>query len=275
MTGHHASPMPPAAPVAVAGIPRRDRLIITTCVLLTAGLAWAYLVRLGLRMSSSVTSPTAMAGMGMRMDAPWQAADFVFTFTMWAVMMVGMMSATAAPVLLVFAASHARRVPSGRPTMSLLFGLGYLVIWVGFSALATVAQWGLHNAALLSPAMTVESARIAGALLIIAGVYQLTPMKNACLAHCQSPLAFLMHHWRDGRTGAFRMGLEHGLYCLGCCWALMVVLFAVGVMNLVWVAALTIFILLERVGRGGAIVSRVGGVALAVLGALLVASAKR
>ena len=211
-----------------------------------------------------------MMQMGMRMDAPWGAADFFFTFTMWAVMMVGMMSATATPMLLLFAAAHARRAERGAPSASLVFGLGYLTVWVGFSVFATLAQWGLHRAAMLSSTMAATSPLLAGGLLIAAGVYQLTPLKRACLTHCQSPLGFVMSHWRDGVGGAFRMGLHHGFYCVGCCWALMVVLFALGVMSLVWVAVLTVFILVEKLGHGGTLVTRVGGAIMIGLGILII-----
>jgi predicted metal-binding membrane protein len=172
----------------------------------------------------------------------------------------------------VFAAAHARRRERGVPTLVLLFALGYLTIWLGFSAGATIAQWALHRAALLSSTMAVRSPRLAGALLVAAGAYQLTPVKRSCLRHCQTPLDFLMHHWREGAVGAFQMGIRHGRYCLGCCWALMAVLFAVGVMNLVWVALLTVFILVERFGRVGTRVARVGGAAMVGLGVLLIAS---
>ncbi len=256
---------------AIAVIPRRDRVLIAGCIVLICALAWAYLGHLATGMSSvRAPAPAAMPAM-TAMDMPWRATDFAMTFTMWAVMMVGMMGATAAPVLLLLAASHARRVGRGAPTVVLLFGLGYVTVWLGFSACATVAQWALHEAAVLSSAVAVQSPRVAGVLLAAAGVYQLTPAKNACLTHCQTPMGFLMTHWRDGAGGAFRMGLGHGLYCLGCCWALMAVLFVVGVMNLVWVGVLTAFILAERVGRTGALVARVGGVTLIALGVVLAA----
>ena len=247
---------------------------IASGILLVCALAWAYLVHLSRQMSSAAAEATAMMDMGMRMDAPWAAADVFFTFTMWAVMMVGMMVPTAAPMLLLLARSHVRRgnpADRGTPAIVLPFALGYLAVWVGFSLLATLAQWALHDAALLSPAMAVASPRIAAVVLIAAGVYQLTPLKRACLRHCQSPMGFLMTHWRDGVSGAFHMGLRHGVYCLGCCWVLMCVLFAVGVMNLVWVAVLTAFILIEKLGSGGERVSRVGGVALIALGCLALA----
>jgi predicted metal-binding membrane protein len=249
--------------------PRRDRVLIAGCVLVICALAWAYLIYLQHRMASSPASPT-MAGMGM-MDAPWHAADFLFTFAMWSVMMVGMMVPVATPMLLLVAATQARRAVQGGRALVLLFGLGYLTVWIGFSACATLAQSALHAAALLSSTMAAASPRLAAAILIAAGAYQLTPAKRVCLEHCESPIGFLMSHWRDGYSGAFQMGLRHGIYCLGCCWALMCVLFAVGVMNLAWVGALTVFILLERVGRNGARVARVGGALMVGLGLLALA----
>jgi predicted metal-binding membrane protein len=256
-------------------IPRRDRTLIATCIVLVCAVAWAYVVHLAGRPSSIHVPATAMAGMGMSVDAPSGVAGVLLTFTMWAVMMVAMMGPTAAPVLLLFATSHARRGERSVPTVVLLFGVGYLTIWLGFSVGATLAQWALNQAMLLSAAMVVGSPYVAGALFIGAGVYQLTPLKNACLEHCQTPMGFLMSHWRDGPGGAFQMGLRHGLYCLGCCWALMALLFAVGVMNLVGVAVLTVFILAERVGQGGAVVARVGGVAMIGGGVVLMAAGWR
>jgi len=252
--------------------PRRDRLAIASCILGVGALAWAYLVHLQRTMTSSfAASAVAMGGMGL-MDAPWHATDVVITFAMWSVMMVGMMTPAATPMLLLFASTQRRRAQAqalhGGPRLGLLlFGCGYATVWLGFSAVATLAQWALHDAALLSGAMAVASPRVAGALLIAAGVYQLTRAKRACLEQCQSPLGFLMSHWRDGPAGTYQMGIRHGIYCLGCCWALMAVLFAVGVMNLAWVGALTVFILLERIGRRGALVARVGGVLMIALGA--------
>ena len=257
------------SPPAVAGVYRRDRILIATCIAGVTAVAWAYLVHLDRRMSASAESTSMMAAMGMTLDAPWGAADIVLTFIMWAVMMVGMMSASAAPVLLLFAEMQARRTQRGL-TLTLLFALGYLSIWFGFSATAALTQWGLHQAALMSPAMATSSPRLAGAILIAAGGYQLTPAKGACLRHCQSPLGFLLSHWRDGAKGALGMGLRHGVYCVGCCWAMMAVLFAVGVMNLAWVGALTAFILLEKIGHTGMRAARVGGTVIVALGILFV-----
>ena len=212
-----------------------------------------------------------MREMGMTMDMPWTAADVFFTFTMWTVMMVGMMAGSAAPVLLLFGSARRGRGARGVPLAVLLFGLGYLVVWTGFSACAALVQWALHQAAMLSPMVAMSSPRLAGAILIGAGTYQLTPIKGACLTHCRSPLGFLMINWRDGHTGALRMGIRHGAYCLGCCWALMCVLFAVGVMNLIWVAALTAFVLVEKIGPAGAVVARIAGAAMIIFGVLLAA----
>jgi predicted metal-binding membrane protein len=248
----------------------RDRGLIASCIVLITLLAWTYLVHLHRPLTSPAAGDSRMAGMGMVMDRPWGAGDLLLTFLMWSVMMVGMMALSALPVLLLFARMHAQREGGVAPAVP-SFGLGYLIVWLAFSACATAAQWALHQAALLSPTMATTSTTIAGVILITAGVYQLTPLKNRCLTHCQSPLGFLMSHWRDGWGGAFLMGWRHGIFCLGCCWALMLVLFVVGVMNLAWVGVLTLFILAEKLGPAGARLSRAGGAILLVLGVVLLA----
>jgi predicted metal-binding membrane protein len=253
-----------ASPVAAA--PGRDRLLVWGCIVLVTALAWAYLVHLDRQMSSSMAHGRMMAEMGMTMDMPRTTADVFFTFAMWVVMMVGMMAGAAAPMLLLFAGAQAGRGSRRTPMALPLFGFGYLTVWIGFSACAALAQEALHRAAMLSPAMAASSPRLSGAILIAAGAYQLTPFKGACLTQCRSPLGFLMTSWRDGAFGAFRMGHAHGTYCLGCCWALMGVLFAVGVMNLLWVAALTVLVLMEKAGPWGHTVARAAGAAIIVLG---------
>jgi predicted metal-binding membrane protein len=271
----------PRGPDTLAALPRHERVLISTCLVVISALAWLYLVHLARQMSSSIEHDTMMARMGMSgmaTDMSWTAADIFFAFAMWADMMVGMMTASAAPVLLLFAATragHAGRSLQGAPGARLavaMFGLGYITVWVGFSACAALAQWALHQTAMLSPAIAASSPNLAGSILIGAGAYQWTPWKGACLRHCRHPLGFLMTNWRDGQLGALRMGASHGAYCLGCCWALMCVLFAVGVMNLVWVAALTGFVLLEKIGPAGTIVARVAGAAMALAGILLIAA---
>jgi len=250
----------------VESLSLRGRILIPACIALLTGLSWAYLIYLDGRMTSAMEHDSMMAAMGMTMNMPWTAADVFVTFAMWVVMMAGMMAPSAAPVLLLFAEVQARRSEPGESAATMMFGLGYLAVWSGFSAAAALAQWALHQAAMLSPAMAASSSRLSGAILITAGAYQLTPWKSECLTHCRSPLAFLMTCWRDGKLGALQMGLRHGAYCLGCCWALMCVLFVVGVMNLVWVAALTGFVLLEKIGPQGAMIARIAGAALIVLG---------
>jgi predicted metal-binding membrane protein len=153
-----------------------------------------------------------------------------------------------------------------------VFALGYGVAWSGFSLAATTVQWGLERAALLTPTMASASPRLGGALLIAAALYQWSPLKHACLVRCRAPLFFLSHHWRPGRTGALLMGLHHGLYCVGCCWVLMALLFVFGVMNLLWIAALALLVLLEKVAPWGEWLSRASAVLLAAAGALLIAA---
>jgi predicted metal-binding membrane protein len=210
----------------------------------------------------------------MRPIEPWGGVDFLFRFGMWAVMMVAMMVPTAAPMILLFATVNRRRreqqgpfVPTG------VFLAGYVVVWSGFAALATLAMWGLHSAALLSSMMVSTSPLLGGALLVVAGIYQWSPLKRICLTHCRTPLGFLMGEWREGTWGALRMGLRHGSYCVGCCWVLMALLFVTGVMNLLWVAAIAAFVLVEKVAPAGPWLSRVTGLLLAVGGAWVVARA--
>jgi predicted metal-binding membrane protein len=257
----------------VAALPSRDRLVIPAALALVTALAWAYLLRLDGQMSASMEHETMMAEMGMSMHRSWTSTDLFFTFAMWAVMMVGMMAGAAAPVLLLFAAALRARGERRVAIAVSMFGFGYILVWMGFSACAAVAQWALHEAAMLSPAMAAPNPQLGGAILLAAGVYQLTPLKGACLTQCRSPLGFLMAHWRGGSIGALRMGCRHGMHCLGCCWALMCVLFVVGVMNLVWVAALTAFVLLEKTGPSGTLLARAAGAAMAVIGVLFVAGA--
>jgi predicted metal-binding membrane protein len=257
-----------AAPT-IATLPRRDLLLILTCLIAMTALAWTYLFHLARAMQSAMAQSSMMAAMGMAMNARWTAADVFLTFAMWTVMMVGMMGPSAAPMILVFASAQSKRRARGASLSAGIFALGYIGVWAAFSAGAGLAQWGLHETALLPDSMALSSARIGAAILIAAGIYQLTPWKNRCLAHCRSPLNFLMTHWREGKLGAFGMGARHGAYCLGCCWALMLVLFAVGVMNLAWVAALAAFVLLEKIGPRGALVARVSGVALISYGIFL------
>jgi predicted metal-binding membrane protein len=197
------------------------------------------------------------------------AVNFALVALMWAVMMVGMMLPGAAPTVLLFAALERRRAGGGGRVAS--FVAGYLAIWTLFSIAAAAAQTALARAGLVSMQMAASSALLAAGFLLAAGAWQLTPLKDRCLVHCRSPLEWIPRHMRPGRAGAFRMGAEHGTYCVGCCWALMLLLFVGGVMNLVWVAALGGFVLVEKIAPRGRRTARLAGAALVLGGAVLLA----
>jgi predicted metal-binding membrane protein len=251
---------------ALEAVLARDRIVVLGGLILVAALGWLYLLMMA--GMDDVAAPALR---------PWSAGDFAMMFSMWAVMMVAMMLPSATPLLLAHArmlrdqeekarerGSAARRRGTIAPTGVL--AAGYLVAWTAFSLAATVLQWALERAALVSPRMVATTPYFGAALLLAAGIYQLTPLKRACLAHCRSPIAFLMHHWRAGAAGALRMGIEHGFYCIGCCWFLMALLFVGGVMNLLWIAAISIFVLVEKVAPRGEILARAAGVVFVVLG---------
>lgn len=247
---------------------KRDRMIMIVGLACIAALAWFYMFYLAWDMQQM--------DMGMEMSMPqmqsWSGTQFLMTFIMWSVMMVAMMVPSAAPMVLTFATIQRRRNNTQGPFgPTTLFLLGYLVIWVAFSALATAAQLSLQSAALMSPATMSIGTALGSLLLIIAGIYQFTPFKQACLHHCRTPFSYFLNNWRDGLGGAFHMGAHHGAFCLGCCWFLMALLFVAGVMNLLWVAFLSIIVLLEKVtpfgtaiGYGAGIVFAGWGIWLAV-----------
>jgi predicted metal-binding membrane protein len=225
-------------------------------------LAWVYLGYQTWAMDHMDRVDMAMPG--VHAWGPW---DLGLVFTMWAIMMIGMMVPSASPMVLLFARVRNGRDPHGRAMVaSGLFVLGYLVAWTAFGLGATLMQWGMHSAMLITPAMVGTSPMLGGAVLVAAGIYQWTPAKHACLARCRSPIGFLLTEWRDGAGGALIMGLRHGLYCTGCCWMLMLILFVVGVMNLLWIALLAAFALLEKTLPRGRWVSRIAGLALIAWG---------
>jgi predicted metal-binding membrane protein len=243
--------------LTLVGVLKRDRAIVAVGLAGLVLLSWIYLICMdwGMRHMD--------VGMGMiimpAMQA-WTAWDLALVFLMWTIMMVAMMVPAASPVILLFAEINRRRC--GRPSAFVATGqflLGYLTAWAGFSAIATFAQWGLLTATLLSPMMEGTSKTLSAGLLLVAGLFQFSRLKYACLAHCRSPMGFFMTEWRDGPWGAFKMGLKHGGYCLACCWALMALLFAAGVMNLLWVAGLSAFVLLEKLAPANRWISRLGG----------------
>jgi predicted metal-binding membrane protein len=248
----------------IEAVARRDRAVALAGLAALTLLAWLYLSRLGREMAD-------MAAMGMAPAGPWTAGDVLLATGMWAVMMVAMMLPGAAPMILVFATVNRKRRTSGEaaaaPYVRIgVFVTGYLVVWSFFSVAAALAQWGLQRAALLSED-AMRAGPVAGALILLAaGTYQLTPLKYACLARCQTPLGFLLSEWREGARGTLVMGLRHGLFCLGCCWALMALLFVGGVMNLGWVAAIAGLVLVEKLVPSGRVVSWLSGGALLAWG---------
>jgi len=208
----------------------------------------------------------------MMSPQPWTGATFALMGLMWWIMMIGMMVPSAAPMILLFARVQRRKLAQEAPGRRIaLFVLGYLLVWLGFSIAATVLQWGLGTWALLSPMMESTSPALSAGILLLAAIYQLTPLKRACLDHCRNPVEFLSRHWHPGDKGALTLGLHHGAYCVGCCWVLMVLLFAVGVMNLLWVAVIAVFVLLEKILPDGRWISRAGALVLLVFAVVLAA----
>jgi predicted metal-binding membrane protein len=262
----------PRSPVRT--LPRRDRIAILAALAGLTVLAWLYLLDMNLAMGNAMGMPSDDAGkMSGHADMlgihAWDAKHFGMMFVMWAVMMTGMMVPTAAPMALVHAAVARKAARQGTPVApTAAFVAGYLAIWTVFSLAATVAQWGLDRAALLSPMMVSNSPALGASLLIAAGAYQLTPLKDRCLEHCREPARFIAEYWRPGIFGAFRMGLIHGGYCLGCCWILMGLLFVGGVMNLLWIALITGFVLIEKLVPFGARGGRIAGFAMIAAGML-------
>jgi predicted metal-binding membrane protein len=242
---------------------RRDRWLVGGALVVAIALCWAWLVPMARDMYGPMTGASAWM---MRDD--WDLAHLALLFAMWVVMMAGMMLPSAAPALLIYA-GVIRRSPDGAraPAHAYAFAGGYLIVWTLFSLAATVLQRWLARALLLSPMMETSNAWFSGALLIVAGIFQLTPWKRTCLNACRSPAEFLVQHWRQGVGGGFYLGLANGLYCLGCCWALMLLLFVGGVMNLWCIVALTVFVLLEKLAPFGLQGGRLSGILITALGA--------
>jgi len=261
---------PRREPRVVSGLPRRERLLIGASLGGIALLAWAYTIYEARRMNTTGVCECLRMKMSGPEFSSWPVATLLPLFFMWAIMMIAMMLPSAMPMILTFAAVTRNRQKVGRfyaPTS--IFALGYVAIWCAFSAVAAVSQWWLHRQALLSSAMMSTSAWLGGALLLGAGIFQFTPLKRACLTHCRGPLEFIMTRWGEGTGGAFRMGLEHGAFCTGCCWALMALLFVAGVMNILWIAALTLLVCLEKMLPARAHVNFAAGLLLCAWGAFV------
>ena len=264
---------------------RRDRAVVITALVAVIALSWGYLLagagmgmsglemtRMSqLRIAGSV-SEEDMTGVAMTTPAVWTPGYAVLMFFMWWVMKAAMMLPTAAPTILLFATINRKQRDTGHPHVATsIFALGYLAAWAGFSLVAVILQWGFERTGILSPMLVATNEMFGAFLLLAAGVYQLTPIKHACLRHCRSPLEFLSTHWRRGAGGALRMGLVHGAFCVGCCWFLMGLMFFGGLMNLYWVAGLALFVLFEKTLPAGHWLGYATGVALLIWGAGMLA----
>jgi predicted metal-binding membrane protein len=237
-----------------------DRAAFVVLLILIPLVCWFWIVIMARDMYGPMTGASAWM-----MTVRWDARHVLLLWAMWADMMAGMMLPTASPLLLLYGAA-ARRSGSDAATGASLriyaLAAGYVAVWALFSVAATASQRILSMLLIVSPMMTLTSRAASAAVLALAGIYQLTPLKRACLYACQSPLSFMMHRWRAGSIGAFRMGVDHGIHCVGCCWALMLLLFAGGVMNMTVIVALTIFVAVEKFLPVGAAAARISGVAL-------------
>lgn len=272
LIGHRARlsnatvPVLPAPNAPSTSSPDWDRIALWTAIALVVAASWGWLLYQDWAMRHMDVVVMAMPARGA-----WGVDDLVLVFTMWTVMMIAMMLPTAVPMLVVY-----RRVAGTRPAgvapaaLTLVVAAGYLAAWTAYAAIATLAQWALHAFAAISPLMAITLPLAGGAVLMVAGVYQWSGAKQACLDHCRSPLVFVRDAWRPGYAGAFTTGLRHGIYCTGCCWLLMGVLFVVGVMNLVWIALITLFVLAEKALPRGELLARTSGIALIAWGGWVV-----
>ncbi|BDG01092.1 DUF2182 domain-containing protein [Anaeromyxobacter oryzae] len=251
------------AATALEAVLRRDRWIVGAGVAGASAIAWAYQAYMawGMEHGSSL-----IAALMPRMQA-WTALDAALLLAMWVLMMTAMMLPSVAPTVLAFAEVNRRRREARSPFVPTgVFLAGYLGAWAGFSVVATLAQEALHAAALMSPAMMARGPVFAGSVLLAAGVFQWTPLKHACLARCRSPLSFVLAHWRDGAGGAFRVGLLHGSYCVGCCAPLMALLLVNGVMNAGWMVLLSVLVLVEKLAPAHLSMHRAVGASLCAWG---------
>jgi predicted metal-binding membrane protein len=269
---------------ALDAILKRDRLVVLASLAALALIAWLYLFHLAAEMTAMDPSAGGMAAMpgmksmsdmpGMDMSEPGAPPSGLVNFAllagMWAVMMVGMMLPSAASTILLFSALERKRTAAS-PVVSLtgLFAVGYFLVWTVLSLGAAGLQIALAHAGLISPMMATTSSLLGGGLFILAGLYELSPLKGRCLSHCRSPLEWLSSHRRQGAFGSLLMGVEHGAYCVGCCWLLMLLLFVGGVMNLLWVAALAVIVLAQKLLPRGRALSRIGAVVMIACGVLL------
>jgi predicted metal-binding membrane protein len=262
---------------ATEALLRHDRLIIGTGLAVICLLSWLYIIAgagTGMSTIAMTTWQLPLRTLSNGAAVPWGPSYWVIMACMWWVMMIAMMVPSAAPMVLLYTRVHRHAQNMGRMDPAVIpaaaFASGYLLTWLLFSLAATALQWSLERAGLMHAMMMwITNSVLSGSFLMAAGIYQLSPLKGICLKHCRSPADYLSRHWRKGRLGAARMGLEHGLYCVGCCWFLMALLFVGGVMNLVWIAGLAIFVLIEKLAPNGYWFGRASGLLMITAGGYL------
>ena len=245
---------------------KRDRLVIISGLLFITLLSWLYIIYLYQQMVYMDMNALFFA---MPMTPEWTAIDFILLFLMWLVMMIAMMTPSVAPLILIFAKVNRQRRQQDHPFVNVVYLItGYFLVWAAFSLGATSLQWLLQQISLLNPEMKTTSKILGSMILIVTGIFQFTPLKQTCLKYCRTPLGFVLQHWKEGKSGALKMGLENGVHCVGCCWLLMVVLFVAGIMNLLWVGLITLFVLVEKISAGIKWIPYVAGLLLIVFGVL-------
>ena len=250
---------------------RRDRAIIITGLLVLCAISWYYIIYLYNQMYPVMNMDAFL--FAMPMSPEWTLIDFLLLFLMWFVMMIAMMIPSVAPLVLIYAMVNRQKKTNQSPYVPAGYFLsGYLVVWAVFSIAATALQWFFQNLDWLNPDMIVTNKILGGSILIVAGLFQFTSLKEKCLTHCQTPVSFIHSHWQNGRSGALKMGIVNGWYCLGCCWILMVILFVSGIMNLLWIALISLFVLVEKLLPGVKWVSYVAGMVLVIYGVLMITS---
>src|SRR5207249_8038941 len=252
---------------SIESLLKRDRVIIVSGLLLISALAWLYILYLYRQMSFMDMSALLFA---MPMTPAWTTTDFILLFLMWFVMMIAMMTPSVAPLILIFAMVNRQRRQQNRPFVKTAYLItGYFLVWAAFNVVATSLQWLLQQISLLNPEMKTTNRILGSVILITAGIFQFTPLKHTCLQNCRTPLEFIHRHWREGKKGALIMGIQNGFYCLGCCGMLMVLLFVAGIMNLLWVAIIALFVLVEKISSQIKWISYVAGLVLIICGVLL------
>jgi len=246
---------------------KRDRFIVVSGLSVISILSWLYIIYLYRQME--VMNMDALF-FSMPMTPSWTMVDFALLFLMWFVMMIAMMTPAVAPLILIFLMVNRQRKQQSRPYVNTAYLMtGYFLVWAAFSFAATSLQWLLQQISLMNPEMKTTNKILGSVILIAAGIFQFTPLKHTCLQNCRSPFQFVQRHWREGKRGALRMGIQNGIYCLGCCWMLMALLFVAGIMNLMWIALIALFVLVEKISFRVKWIPYVAGLLLIVYGVIL------